>query len=129
MSTDSCSENELGPSMPIPVLIRNRRNQVHLAYGVNQSHLLSVPQRLQSVQRTPIIFTKLYIPNIRSLADKSFFVNDIVISYNLDFLFLTEMWLAKGSSATVLNEKSSSKFQFYEYMPNWQERRRSSCFI
>ena len=96
--------------MPIPVLIRNRRNQVHLAYGVNQSHLLSVPQRLQSVQRTPIIFTKLYIPNIRSLADKSFFVNDIVISYNLDFLFLTETWLTEGSSTIVLDETAPVHF-------------------
>ena len=33
-------------------------------------------------------------------------VSDIIISYNLDFMFLTETWLA-GSSVTVLNETAA----------------------
>ena len=39
-------------------------------------------------------------------------MNDIIISKNLDFLFLTETWLTEGSCATVLNETAPVKFSF-----------------
>ena len=52
----------------------------------------SVPSSL-SVQQSPV---KLALLNTRSLTNKTFILNDMVTSHNLNFLFLTETWLNVG---------------------------------
>ena len=104
----------------IPVLIKNRRNQVHSAYGVNMFRRVPVPRQLHTGPGASFISTKLAVCRIRSRANKSFFlvkdvnikskIKDIIISYSLDFLFLTETWLTEGSSAIVLDETAPVHF-------------------
>ncbi|KAL0151420.1 hypothetical protein M9458_053206, partial [Cirrhinus mrigala] len=50
--------------------------------------------------------------NIRSLKNKCFLINDLITTYNLDFMFLTETWLEDNCSATVLNETAPPNFTF-----------------
>ena len=49
--------------------------------------------------------------NIRSLLNKSFIINDLILDHKTDCLFLTETWL--GTDATViLTEASPPDFNF-----------------
>ena len=93
------------------MLIKNKRNREHATYKVNLSNLLTVTRQPTS-PGTPIISIKLALLNIRSLANKSFLVNDIIISYNLDFMFLTETWLTEDCNAIVLNETAPEKCDY-----------------
>ena len=70
------------------VSMRNRRNRVHSAHGVNQANLLSVSRQLQTAPGAPLISTKLALVNIRSVANKCFLVNDIIIPYYILCFFL-----------------------------------------
>lgn len=40
--------------------------------------------------------------NIRALSNKSFYINDLIIDYNLDCLFLTKTWLSTDAPATLI---------------------------
>ncbi len=55
---------------------------------------------------------KLAFLNIRSLKSKSFLINDLITTNNLDFMFLNETWLEDSCSATVLNETAPPNFNF-----------------
>uniref|UniRef100_A0A672SSK0 Reverse transcriptase domain-containing protein n=1 Tax=Sinocyclocheilus grahami TaxID=75366 RepID=A0A672SSK0_SINGR len=55
---------------------------------------------------------KLAFLNIRSLKNKSFLINDLITTNNLDFMFLNETWLEDSCSATVLNETAPPNFTF-----------------
>lgn len=48
--------------------------------------------------------------NVRSLLNKSFIVNDLILEHKLDCLFLTETRL--GADAPVLTEASPPEFNF-----------------
>ncbi|CAJ1082756.1 hypothetical protein KUCAC02_009465 [Xyrichtys novacula] len=50
--------------------------------------------------------------NVRSLAGKSFLINDLIIKHNLNLMFLTETWLEQDNSATVLIESAPPNFSF-----------------
>ena len=54
----------------------------------------------------------LALLNVRSLAGKSFLINDFIIKHNLDFMFLTETWLDHNNSAAVLIESAPPNFSF-----------------
>ncbi len=53
---------------------------------------------------------KLAFLNIRSLKNKSFLINDLITTNNLDFMFLNETWLEHSCSATVLTETAPPNF-------------------
>lgn len=94
------------------MLIGNRRNHNECVTNkINLANLLTVLHHPTSLG-SPIIPIKLALLNIRSLANKSLLVNDIISSYNLDFMFLTETWLTEDSSATILNETAPEKFGY-----------------
>ena len=101
---------------------------MHSAYGVNMFRRVPVPRQLHTGPGASFISTKLAVCRIRSRANKSFFlvkdvnikskIKDIIISYSLDFLFLTETWLTEGSSASSQQDITRT-FEFYEDVPNW----------
>ena len=49
--------------------------------------------------------------NVRSLSNKSFIINDLILDSNLDCLFLTETWLSTDATV-VLTEASPPNFNF-----------------
>ncbi len=59
---------------------------------------------------------KLAFLNIRSLKNKSFLINYLITTNNLDFMFLNETWLEDSCSATVLNETAPPNFNFIKVM-------------
>ena len=65
------------------------------ARKVNLTNLLSTSLQLQnnSQESAPARTVKLALLNVRSLANKSFLINDFISTHDLDFLLLTETWL------------------------------------
>ncbi len=55
---------------------------------------------------------KLAFLNTRSLKNKSFVINDLITTNNLDFMFPIETWLEDNCSATVLTETAPPNFNF-----------------
>lgn len=55
---------------------------------------------------------KLAVLNVRSLSNKSFLINNLISSYNLDFMFLTETWLDKNTGNVVLTESAPPNYKF-----------------
>ena len=70
---------------------KRNRPKCSLARRPNPSHLLPVPKNppVPVEKDTPLI-VKLALLNIRSLIKKYFLINDLISTYNLDFLLLTE---------------------------------------
>ena len=64
-------------------LIRNRRNRVHSASGVNQSNLNVTYQHESVIPSTLIV--KLALLNIRYLLNKSFLINEFICTYQRFF--------------------------------------------
>lgn len=54
---------------------------------------------------------KLAVLNVRSLSNKSFLINNLISSYNLDFMFLTETWLDKNTGNAVLTESAPPNYK------------------
>ena len=52
------------------------------------------------------LIVKLALLNIRSLIKKYFLINDLISTYKLDFLLLTETWLDSIHFNTTLIESS-----------------------
>ena len=55
---------------------------------------------------------KLALLNVKSLAGKTFFINDFITEHTLDFMFLTETWLEQNNSAAVLIESTPPGYSF-----------------
>lgn len=74
----------------IPALISSRRKRQSGTQVVNHSNLL--PVACQSHRPSGISHTKskLALPNIRSLASKSYLINDAIASHKLDLVCLSE---------------------------------------
>lgn len=122
--THDSFQNKPGPGMlvasPIPVLTGNRkhfpiliRNRKHLSNSVNLSNLALIPHQPQSVSRKcSFNMLTLALLNVRSLAGKSFLINDFIVKHGLNFMFLTETWLDQNNSAAVLIESTPPNFSF-----------------
>ena len=81
------------PSCPIPIQIRDRKYRLHPAYGVNLANLQLVAKQTQNAQKPHTTVVKLALLNVRSLLKKSFLIDNLICSNNLDILLLTETWL------------------------------------
>lgn len=91
------SSSVLPPSpthLPIPTVINNRPSQWISNTGVNRSNLHSL--RRESHQLNPEMMIRMGLINIRSLANKTFILNDLFISQKLDFMLITDSWLKDG---------------------------------
>ncbi len=87
-------------------LVRNKKG------SIKSANLLSIACQPRNSPVSPVISTRLALLNIRSLANKSLLVNDIIMTYNLDFLLLSETWLTECSCDTILNEAAPKNFSF-----------------
>ena len=110
-------------ALPISVLIGNRlravnqlRNRKCSNVCVRLSNLAVIPCQPQLVTTffTDSVFNKLKLAllNVRSLAGKTFLINDFITEHNLDFMFLTETWIEQNNSAAVLIESTPPNFSF-----------------
>ncbi|KAI4800683.1 hypothetical protein KUCAC02_009526 [Chaenocephalus aceratus] len=110
-------------ALPISVLIGNRlravndlRYRKHSNVCVSLSNLAVIPCQPQLVTKnmTDSVFNKLKLAllNVRSLAGKTFLINDFITEHNLDFMFLTETWIEQNNSAAVLIESTPPNFSF-----------------
>ena len=61
---------------------------------------------------SPAISTRLALLNIRSLVNKLLLVNDVIMTYDLDFLLLSETWLTECSCCAILNEAAPTNISF-----------------
>ena len=70
----------------IPVMTGNRRmvKLVRNKKGIS-ANLLSIACQPRNIPVSPAISTRLALLNIRSLVNKSLLVNDIIMTYDLDF--------------------------------------------
>ena len=75
----------------IPVMTGNRR-MVKLVRNKKgkSANLLSIACQPRNIAVSPAISTRLALLNIRSLVNKSLLVNDVIMTYDLDFLLLSE---------------------------------------
>lgn len=78
----------------------------------NLSVIPCQPQSAKSPTDTTSNTTKLAVLNVRSLAGKSFLINDYIVQHNLDFMFLTETWLSQDNGAAALIESAPPNFSF-----------------
>ena len=62
-----------------------------LCGGANPRHLHTLP-RVSPGDMRDVTILKVALLNARSIANKSFVLHDLILSKNLDFLFLTETW-------------------------------------
>ncbi len=86
----------------------NRQNLRFLCYGspVNNTTLHTTAPFPDSISVTMALI------NARSLANKSFILNDLFLFHELDFLFVTETWLNVGET-TPLSELSPPGCSFF----------------
>ncbi len=80
--------------------------------GPNPSNLRPVMHQSKIAVETKCNSIKLAFLNTRSLKNKSFVINDLITTNNLDFMFLIETWLEDNCSATVLTETAPPNFNF-----------------
>ena len=85
-------------------LVRNKKGKY--------ANLLSIACQPQNIPLSPVISTRLALLNIRSLVNKSLLVNDVIVTYDLDFLLLSETWLTECSCCAILNEAAPTNFSF-----------------
>jgi len=84
-------------------LVTQVGNRKSKSIGLSLSNLTEVPRAITGGQSDSISNTlKLALLNVRSLAGKSFVINDFITKHNLDFMFLTETWLDQNNSTAVL---------------------------
>lgn len=89
---------------------RRRTNKKYPTFSANISNLAPIPKQLHVLKPRVDDKLNLALLNIRSLAGKSFLINDFIIKHNLECLFLTETWLDQGNSGTVLIEAAPPNF-------------------
>lgn len=69
--------------------------------GVNHCNLLPLCRTPRTADTAdPPVPARLGLVNARSLANKTFILKDLFTSRELDFLFVTEMWMTVGESST-----------------------------
>ncbi len=111
-----CLQNKRELSMPvafsISVLSRDRRSKAFSSRTADPSNLRPVMHQSKIAVETKCNSIKLAFLNIRSLKNKSFVINDLITTNNLDFMFLIETWLEHSCSATVLTETAPPNFNF-----------------
>ncbi len=107
-------QNKREPSMPvafsISVLSRDRRSKAFSSRTADPSNLRPVTHQSKIAVETKCNSIKLAFLNTRSLKNKSFVINDLITTNNLDFMFLIETWLEDNCSATVLTETAPPNF-------------------
>ncbi len=119
-----CLQNKREPSMPvafsISVLSCDRKSKAFSSRTADPSNLRPVMHQSKIAVETKCNSIKLAFLNTRSLKNKSFVINDLITTNNLDFIttnnldfmFLNETWLEDSCSATVLNETAPPNFNF-----------------
>ena len=80
----------------------------------DQCNLQPVPKQSQSttVMDNHSQTVKFALWNVRSLTKKSFLINDLISTNNLDFLFLTETWLDSVNHNITLIESAPPNYLF-----------------
>ncbi len=96
----------------ISVLSRDRRSKAFKRRTADPSNLRPVMHQSKIAVETKFNSMKLAFLNTRSLKNKSFVINDLITTNNLDFMFLIETWLEDNCSATVLTETAPPNFNF-----------------
>ncbi len=96
----------------ISVLSRDRRSKAFSSRAADPSNLRPVMHQSKIAVETKCNSIKLAFLNTRSLKNKSFVINDLITTNNLDFMFLIETWLEDNCSATVLTETAPHNFNF-----------------
>ncbi len=96
----------------ISVLSRDRRSKAFKRRTADPSNLQPVMHQSKIAVGTKCNSIKLAFLNTRSLKNKSFVINDLITTNNLDFMFLIETWLEDNCSATVLTETAPPNFNF-----------------
>ncbi len=96
----------------ISVLSRDRRSKAFKRRTADPSNLRPVMHQSKIAVETKFNSIKLAFLNTRSLKNKSFVINDLITTNNLDFMFLIETWLEDNCSATVLTETAPPNFNF-----------------
>ncbi len=96
----------------ISVLSCDRKSKAFSSLTADPSNLRPVMHQSKIAVETKCNSIKLAFLNIRSLKNKSFVINDLITTNNLDFMFLNETWLEDSCSATVLNETAPPNFNF-----------------
>ena len=99
-------------SFSIAVRLHDRKSKAFKSRTANPSNLVPITRQTKIAVGTESKTVKLALLNIRSLKNKSLLVNDLITTYNLDFMFLNETWLEDSCSATILNETSPPNFTF-----------------
>ncbi len=94
----------------ISVLSRDRRSKAFSSRTADPSNLRPVMHQSKIAVETKCNSIKLAFLNTRSLKNKSFVINDLITTNNLDFMFLIETWLEDNCSATVLTETAPPNF-------------------
>ncbi len=109
-------QNKREPSVPvafsISVLSRDRRSKAFKRRTADPSNLRPVMHQSKIAVETKFNSSKLAFLNTRSQKNKSFVINDLITTNNLDFMFLIETWLEDNCSATVLTETAPPNFNF-----------------
>ncbi len=93
----------INPVSLIPVITNFRLKKCVPAHmtTVNSSKLILITyNHKQSVQ--PIAHAKSALFNARPLSNKTFILNDLITSQNLDFVVLTETWLKTGDCCNLV---------------------------
>ncbi len=77
----------------ISVLSRDRRSKAFKRRTADPSNLRPVMHQSKIAVETKCNSIKLAFLNTRSLKNKSFVINDLITTNNMDFMFLIETWL------------------------------------
>ncbi len=93
----------------ISVLSRDRTSKAFSSRTADPSNLRPIMHQTK-IAETQNNAIKLAFLNIRSLKNKSFLINDLITTNNLDFMFLNETWLEDSCCATALNETAPPNF-------------------
>ena len=86
-----------------------------------------VPLRKTIPQQNSSLTFNMAILNVRSLLNKSFVINDLILDNNIDCLFLTETWLGVDTPV-ILTEASPPNFDWWFFIfHRGGKKRRWNC--
>lgn len=92
----------------------SKHRELHSKRPLNIVNIPCVPQTAPKHEGTSNASKtlKLALLNVRSLAGKTFLINDLITEHSLDFMFLTETWLDQSNSGAVLIETAPPNYSF-----------------